>query len=307
MTSIISRGAGLVTGLFSCAALVLLGLSGCGAPPTVGGSGGALQVIAGENFWGSIAAQLGGSRVAVTSIVTNPNTDPHVYESSSADARAFATADYVILNGAGYDDWGGKLLSGNPSSSRKVLTISDLLQKRSGDNPHFWYAPDSVGSIADRITADYQLLDPGDSSYFAQQRQAFGSALKPYHDAITSVRSTYGGAPVGSTESIFVYLALALGVDLVSPSPFMQAISDGNDPPAQSVAQFQEQISRRSIKLLVYNTQTSTPITENLKQLAVRNGIPVVGISETIQPASASFQDWQLAQLTSIRSALRHR
>ena len=279
-------------------------LAACGAPPADAGAGKTLQVIAGENFWGSIAAQLGGSHVSVTNIVTNPNTDPHEYESSATDARAFATADYVVLNGAGYDDWGQKLLSGNPSSNRKVFTVADLLNKKAGDNPHFWYNPDWVDKVADRITADYQALDSADSAYFRQQREAFRGALKPYHDAIAHIRSTSSGVPVGSTESIFVYMAQALGVNLISPPEFMQAISEGSDPPAQTVAEFQNQIAHRLIKVLVYNTQTSTPITENLKQLAAKNNIPVVGISETVEPASASFQDWQTKQLNSLLAAL---
>jgi len=270
------------------AALLSALLAACGAPPAGAGSGKTLQVIAGENFWGSIAAQLGGSRVSVTSIVTNPNTDPHEYESSATDARAFATADYVILNGAGYDDWGQKLLSANPSQSRKVLTIADLLHKKAGDNPHFWYNPDWVDKVADTITSDYRALDPAEAGYFTKQREALTSALQPYRDSIARVRSTSNGIPVGSTESIFVYLA----------------ISEATDPPAQTVAEFQRQISQRQIKVLVYNTQTSTPITENLKQLATRNGIPVVGISETVEPATASFQDWQSKQLNSLLAAL---
>src|SRR3982075_4401897 len=155
------------------ATLLSTGLAACGAPPAGAGSATTLQVIAGENFWGSIAAQLGGSHVSVTSIVTNPNTDPHEYESSATDARAFATADYVILNGAGYDDWGQKLLAGNPSQSRKVFTVADLLNKKAGDNPHFWYNPNWVEQVADKITADYQALESADSGYFTQQRQAF--------------------------------------------------------------------------------------------------------------------------------------
>ena len=278
-------------------------LASCGAPAG-GSTNGKLQVVAGENFWGTIAAQLGGSHVTVTSIVTNPNTDPHEYESSAVDARAFATADYVILNGAGYDDWGQKLLSGNPSQSRKVLTVADLLNKKAGDNPHFWYNPDWVDKVADRITADYQALDAADAGYFTQQREALRTALKPYHDAIAQIRSGFRGVPVGSTESIFVYMAQALGLNLISPPEFMQAISEGNDPPAQTVAQFQDQISNRRIKVLVYNTQTSTPITENLKQLASKNGIPVVGISETVEPATASFQEWQSKQLNALLTAL---
>jgi zinc/manganese transport system substrate-binding protein len=121
---------------------------------------------------------------------------------------------------------------------------------------------------------------------------------------IAQIRATSGGVPVGSTESIFVYMAQALGLDLISPPQFMQALSEGSDPPAQTVAQFQDQISRHQIKVLVYNTQTSTPITDNLKQLATRNGIPVVGISETVQPPSATFQDWQTKQLAALQAAL---
>jgi zinc/manganese transport system substrate-binding protein len=279
-------------------------LAACGAPPAGASSGKTLQVVAGENFWGSIAAQLGGSHVAVTSIVTNPNIDPHEYESSATDARALATADYVILNGAGYDNWGQKLLSANPSQSRRVFTVADLLARKAGDNPHFWYNPDWVEKVADRMTADYQAIDATDAGYFSQQRELFRTALKPYHDAIAHIRATASGVLVGSTESIFVYMAHALGLNLISPPEFMQAISEGTDPPAQTVAQFQDQISHHQMKLLVYNTQTSTPITDNLKQLASRNGIPVVGISETVQPTTATFQYWQTKQLTSLQAAL---
>src|SRR2546427_11839881 len=157
--------------LVCIAALASLILAACGTP--AGGSGtGTLQVIAGENFWGSIAAQLGGSHVSVTSIVTNPNTDPHDYESSAMDARAFASADYVVLNGAGYDDWGQKLLSANPSQSRKVFTVAELLNKKAADNPHFWYNPDWVSRVADTIDTDDRALDPANADYFTQQRQA---------------------------------------------------------------------------------------------------------------------------------------
>jgi zinc/manganese transport system substrate-binding protein len=288
---------------FLLSVVLAAGLVSCGGP--AGGSpSGKLQVIAGENFWGSLAAQLGGPHVSVTSIVVNPNTDPHEYESSAIDARALATADYVILNGAGYDDWGQKLLSANPSQSRKVFTVADLLNKKAGDNPHFCYNPDWVEQVANRITADYQVLDAADAADFSQRREALRTAMKPYYDAIDHIRSTSSGIPIGSTESIFVYMAQALGLKLISPAEFMQAISEGNDPPAQTVAESQDQISNRRIKVLVYNSQTSTPITENLKQLAGKNGIPVAGVSETIEPATASFQDWQLRQLSSLQAAL---
>jgi zinc/manganese transport system substrate-binding protein len=277
-------------------------LAACGAPAGSASSG--LQVIAAENFWGNIAAQLGGARVTVTSIVTNPNADPHEYESSATDARAFAAADYVILNGAGYDDWGEKLLGANPNPSRKVLTVADLVGKGAGDNPHFWYNPDWVDRVADRITADYKALDAAHAGYFDQQRGSFRAALQPYHSLIARIRATAGGVPVGATESIFVYLAGALGLNLISPPEFMKAVAEGDDPPARAVAEFQSQVSGHQIKVLVYNTQTSTPITDNLKALARAGRIPVVGISETLEPATASFQDWQVGQLTALEAAL---
>jgi zinc/manganese transport system substrate-binding protein len=290
--------------LIAVATLLSTVLAACGAPPAGAGSAKTLQVIAGQNFWGSIATQLGGTHVSVTSIVTNPNADPHDYESSTKDARAFATADYVILNGAGYDAWGSKLLAANPNQNRKVFTVADLLNKKAGDNPHFWYNPDWVEKVADRITADYQALDSADSAYFSQQRDVFRTALKPYHDRIAKIRSSFSGVPVGATESIFVYLAQALGLNLISPAEFMQAVAEGNDPPAQTVAEFHDLVAGKKIKALVYNVQTSTNITEDLKRLATDNGIPVVGVSETLQPVDATFQEWQDAQLLTLQNAL---
>jgi zinc/manganese transport system substrate-binding protein len=286
----------------SLGALTLLALAACaGAASPIAGK---LNVVAGENFWGSIAIQLGGSHVAVTSIVTNPDQDPHEFESSPADARLFATASYVILNGAGYDDWGNKLLAANPTHGRKLFSIAELLGKKAGDNPHFWYNPDWVEQVADRITADYQALDPDHGGDYRQQREALRQALTPYHDRIARIRASYSGVPVGATESIFVYQAPALGLHLISPPAFMQATSEAIDPPAQSVAQFHDQLTQHQVKVLVYNNQTSSAVTDNLKQLATSNHIPVVGMSETVEPNGARFQDWQLKQLDALEQAL---
>jgi zinc/manganese transport system substrate-binding protein len=283
-------------------ALTLI-VSACGSssPAT---STDTINVVAGENFWGSIAAQLGGSKVNVHSVVTDPNADPHEYESNTSDARAFADARLVILNGAGYDDWGQKLLDANASSQRTVLSVAVLLGKKPGDNPHFWYQPDYVIAVTDKVTAEYKAIDPADASYFDQQRALFATALKPYQDKIAEIKSKFGGVPVGSTESIFVYAAGALGLNLISPPEFMNAIAEGNDPPASAVAKFHDQIDGKQIKVLVYNNQASTSVTTNLKQLAQQRGIPLVGVAETLQPVGATFQDWQVAQLTALESAL---
>jgi zinc/manganese transport system substrate-binding protein len=286
-----------------CLAAVLL--AGCGGSGPSVVSGGMLRVIAGENFWGSIATQLGGSHVSVTSIITDPNADPHQYQTNTQTARAFATANYVILNGAGYDSWAQNVLNANPVSGRKVFSVADLLGKKEGDNPHFWYNPDYVTKVANQITADYKALDPADASYFAQQNTQFLTmTLKPYHDRLAAIRAKFAGQKVGSTESIFVYMAAYLGLDLISPPDFMDAVAEGNDPPAASVATFQQQVQQKQITVLVYNVQTSTNVTNGIRQIAAQQNIPVVGVSETLQPVDATFQDWQLAELITLQNAL---
>ena len=285
--------------------LALLALAGCATGTGSAARGAALQVVAGENFWGSIAAQLGGAHVSVTSVISDPNADPHQYLTSVQTAREFATANYVILNGAGYDSWAQNALSANPVSGRKVLTVATLLGKKAGDNPHFWYDPTYVTQVANRITADYTSLDPANASYYAQQNTQFlNVTLKPYHDKIAAIKAQFAGRKVGSTESIFVYMANALGLDLISPPTFMDAVAEGNDPPAAAVAAFQQQLEQRQISVLVYNTQTSTNVTSTMRQLAAQQHIPVIGISETLQPVGATFQDWQLAELNSLQNAL---
>jgi len=286
--------------------LVLIGTTACQpkTSKTSQVSNGVIQVVAAENFWGSIAAQLGGTHVNVISIVTDPNADPHEFETNTSDALDFAHADYVILNGAGYDDWGQKLLDANPANGRKVLDVADLLGKVAGDNPHFWYDPDYVQQVINQITVDYQSLDPADAAYFNQRQTALESALAPYQQLIQAIKQTYGGTPVGGTESIVVYMADALGLDLISPPDFMNAVSEGNDPPTQSVAAFEQQINQKQISVLIFNKQTATSVTTNLKQLAAAQGIPVVGISETMEPPDTTFQAWQYAQLTALQNAL---
>jgi zinc/manganese transport system substrate-binding protein len=272
-------------------------LAGASAPTKT------LNIVAGENFWGSIVSQLAGKAGNVTSIVTDPNADPHSYESSSDDARAFATADYVVLNGAGYDAWADKLLSGNPNGKRRVFTVAHLLGKKEGDNPHFWYGPDYVARVIDQVEADLKSLDPADSGYFDTQRSALDSATTPYRNRLAALKAKFAGTPVASTESIFVYLGQYLGLNVISPPEFMQAVAEGNDPPAPSVAQFQDQITKRQAKVLVYNLQTSTAVTTNIKKLAVQAEIPTAGVTETVQPPDATFEQWFEAELEQLQNA----
>jgi len=266
-----------------------------------------ISVVAAEDTWGSLASQLGGRLVVVTSIITNSNADPHQYEASTAVARSIGGADFVIVNGAGYDDWAQKILAANPAPHRFVLDIAKFLDKKPGDNPHFWYDPKYVFAVIDRISADYIAVDPAGAGYFRQCLAKVEASLVPYREALASLARHDAGVKVASTESIFQYLAEYLGLDLVTPYAFMQAVSDGYDPPVGAVATFEHQISVRGFRALVYNNQTITALTTTIRGQVEAKHIPVVGISETLQPADATFQSWMLGELNRVGAALSDR
>ncbi len=292
--------------------LAAAGLAACGSASSGAGtgSGGAaaprtIRVVAAENFWGSIAAQLGGSHVRVTSIIDNPNADPHGYEATAADGRAVASADLVLINGVGYDTWATKLAAANPSPDREVLTVGDVVGAAAGGNPHRWYNPDDVTKVVDALVADYKKLDPADAAAFDAQRTTFETtALADYKATVADIKATYAGTPVGASESIFAMVAPALGLDLVTPASFLKAISEGTDPTAADKATIDAQITGRKIKVYVYNSQNATPDIQTQIAQAKAAGIPVTTITETMVPATATWQDWQTTQLKALREAL---
>ncbi len=286
--------------------LLLMTFAACGTTfQSAASSGGPVQVVAAENFWGSIASQAGGSHVHVTSIIVDPNADPHSYEPTAADARTVADAQYVIVNGAGYDPWADRLLQANPASGRKELNVGNFNGKHEGDNPHMWYNPDYVTAVANKIRDDLKALDPADAAAFDQSAQAFlTTGLARYHDLIAAIKAKYSGTPVGATESIFSYLAPALGLNLITPYSYLKAVSEGQDISAADEATVEQQINQKQIKVLIYNSQNTPNNIQALINRARANHIPVATITETLTPANASFQDWQSTQLQGIQTAL---
>ncbi|KPI05866.1 ABC-type metal ion transporter, periplasmic subunit [Actinobacteria bacterium OK074] len=268
-------------------------------------SGAPIRVVAAENFWGSIATQLGGAHAKVTSIISNPNADPHDYEPTAADGRTVATTQYAIVNGIGYDAWADKLLAANPSSGRKELKVGDLVGLKPGGNPHRWYSPADVRQVIARITADYQKLDPADAAYFAAREKTFETkTLATYNSLVSSIKKTYGGTAIGASESIVTPLAEGLGLKMLTPESFLDAISEGTDPTAKDKSTIDEQIKDKKIKVYVYNSQNSTPDVQAQVKEAKAAGIPVTTVTETLTPAGASFQAWQVRQLRALKQAL---
>jgi zinc/manganese transport system substrate-binding protein len=286
-------------------ALVAAALAGCSTGSSTSTADGRLAVVAAESFWGSLARQLGGDRVTVTSLISSPDIDPHDYEPTPADARAIASAGYVVANGIGYDAWVDKLASANAAKGRGVLRVGDLVGAHDGDNPHQWYSPGVVDRVVTQITADYKRLRPADAPYFDEQGSSLRTeGLAEYHRLIADIRSRYAGQPVGASESIVVPLAEALGLRLVTPGTFLDAISEGNEPTAADKATVDAQIEMQAMRVFVFNSQNSTPDVQRLVDAATARGIPVATLTETLTPPDATFQAWQTAQLHRLELAL---
>jgi zinc/manganese transport system substrate-binding protein len=296
---------GVVSALAGCATSTSGTSTAAGSSASGGAASRTIQVVAAENFWGSIAEQLGGRQVEVTDIIDSPDADPHDYEATAADGRAIAGADLVLINGVGYDVWATKLAAANPNPNRVDLTVGDVVGVAEGGNPHRWYSPDDVAKVVDGLVGDYKRLDPADSAYFDAQQTAFQStALADYTAVISEIKTTYAGTPVGASESIFAVVAPALGLDLLTPPDFLKAISEGTDPTAADKATIDAQIREKKIKVYVYNTQNATPDIQAQVADAKAAGIPVTTITETMTPATASWQQWQTAELVALRDAL---
>ncbi|HEY2327425.1 MAG TPA: zinc ABC transporter substrate-binding protein [Gaiellaceae bacterium] len=263
------------------------------------------QVVAAENFWGSIAAQLAGSKVAMKSIIVNPDTDPHDYQASASDARTMASATLAIVNGVGYDQWASKLIAANPVSGRTVLDVGDLLGLKEGDDPHQWYNPASVQKVINAIVADYDKLDPGDKAYFAAQKKHFNTvSLKTYNSLRAQIRRRFASVPVGYSESIFEPLGADLRLKLLTPYRFAKAVAEGTEISAKDKQTVDNQAQKRLIKVWVYNSQNATPDIARINSIAKKQHIPIATVTETLSPATLNFEQWQVAQLRRLITAL---
>ena len=279
-------------------------LAGCGTsrPPVTPG---VVRVVAGENFWGNIAAQVGGRHVRVTSIISSPNADPHLYEADVASALAVAEAGLVIENGAGYDAFLLQLLGATRHPGRIVISAQQVLRATSPDvNPHFWYDIPRVPQVAHAIEAALAGLDPRDARAFAAGLAAFDRSLRPVESVIAQIRHRYQGAPVAYTERVPGYLLEAAGLTVRTPPGFAAAIEDGVDPGPADTAVMDGLFTGHKVRVLLYNAQAVSPVTQHVRSLARQAGIPVVAVTETMPASARSYQAWQLAQASALLRAL---
>jgi zinc/manganese transport system substrate-binding protein len=273
-----------------------------GASHGVRAADAALTVVAAENFYGDVAKQIGGDRVAVTSIMSNPDQDPHLFETTPSTVRQIAEAQIVILNGADYDPWMAKLIGVTPHPGRVIVNVAELTGKKSGDNPHLWYEPSTMPAAARALAEAFAKADPTHQADYQARLATFVASLKPIDDRIAAIRGKFAGAAVTASEPVFGYMAGALGLAMRNEK-FQLSIMNDTEPSARDVAAFEQDLKGHKVKVMFFNKQASDKAVERLVALARKSRIPVVGITET-QPAGLSYQQWMLNELNDTERAL---
>jgi zinc/manganese transport system substrate-binding protein len=285
---------------------LVAGLPGCGsAPGAVLTADGRIRVVAAESQYGDVAAQVGGRYVDVTSIETNPNTDPHSYELSPSVAAAIQSAGLVIQNGLGYDPFMNRIESATSVPGRRILDVQDLLRlPDSTPNPHLWYAPATMPAVAAAIASDLAAVQAGHGAYFRANAARFVSSLRPWNRALARIRADHPGAPVAATEPVGDYLLRAAGLSDRTPFSFESAVMNGVDPAPQDLTTQGDLIRRHRVDVLVYNAQVTDPMTAGFVRQARKAGIPVVALYETMPVPGYHYQTWMLAETEAIQRAL---
>ena len=284
-------------------AIVMASLSGCSTSASTK-SDGKIVVVGAENEYSDVAAQIGGKYVSATAIMSNPNTDPHTFEASASVAKTLSTAQLVIQNGVGYDDFMGKLEKASPNKNRTVIVAQDVLGLPDNtENPHLWYDPKTMPAVAKEIAADLGKIQPSHKSYFQDQLATFNTSLKTWTDQLATFKQTYANTPVAVTEPVADYMLQAAGVDIKTPWSLQAAIMNDTDPSPQDSATQDAFFTGKAIKVFLYNQQVTDSITSHFLSLAHANNVPVVGVYETM-PTGYHYQKWMEAELTALTNAI---
>jgi zinc/manganese transport system substrate-binding protein len=299
-----SRRGSLTAALVVIAGLLATACSASSASSDAPG-GQVIAAVGAENQYANVIGQIGGKYVAVTAIESNPNTDPHTFEASPSVAQAVSAAQLVVQNGIGYDTYMSKIEAAAPSSSRKVIVVQNLLGlPDSTPNPHLWYSPDTMPAVAKAVAKDLSAMQPAHAGYFAANLRTFDTSLQPWYRAIAQFKAAYPGTPVAVTEPVGDYMLQAIGARILTPFTFQADVMNGVDPSPQDVSLEDSLFSSHKVKVFVYNQQVTDSLTASFLSQARKDGIPVVGVYETMPVPGYDYQSWMLAEVQAMTKAV---
>ena len=300
-----------VVGLVAAVALFAapLLLAGCAgsSSPSSSKPPGVIKAVGAENEYANVLSQIGGKYVTVSSVLNNPNTDPHTFEASTGVARELSGAELIVQNGAGYDGFMNTLESGSPNPKRKIIVAQKVLGiLKDPPNPHLWYSPKTMPAVAKVMASDLSQLDPSHKAYFQSRLLAFDASLKPWLDAIAAFKAKYAGTPVATTEPVADYMLEAMGMNILTPFALQADIMNGVDPAPQNITLENGFFTKHQVKVFCYNQQVVDPLTASFKQTAQSAKVPVVGVYETMPTPGYDYQSWMMAELRAIEAAVAH-
>lgn len=300
------RGSSRVIAAVSATLLAALTLSACGSNTSSNTSQpGVINAIGAENQYANVLGQIGGKYVHVTSILNNPNTDPHTFEASTSVAEAVSNAQLIVQNGLGYDDFMNNIESASPNAARKVIVVQHVLKlPDSTPNPHLWYEPATMPAVASVMATDLAQIDPHHAKYFRARLAAFTASLGRWYAAIAAVHAHYGGIPVAVTEPVADYLLQAMGLHIVTPFVFQADIMNGVDPAPEDITLEDGFFTHHEVKVFCYNEQVVDALTSSIRDTATAAHVPVVGVYETMPEPGYTYQSWMLAEVAAIRAAI---
>ncbi len=270
-----------------------------------GSSGRAIVAVGAENEYADVISQIGGRYVRASSVLNNPNTDPHTFESSPSVAELVSAAQLIVQNGVGYDTFMNKIEAASPSSKRQVITVQTLLGlPNSTPNPHLWYNPKTMPVVAKAVAAALADLEPSHRAYFSANAKAFDQSLNPWSSAIAAFKKRYSGVPVATTEPVADYMLQAMGADNLTPYSMQADIMNGVDPSPQDISLEDSLFTKHKVKAFVYNQQVVDSLTTTFRQSAQKAGIPVVGVYETMPTPGYDYQTWMVAEVSALQKAV---
>ncbi len=305
-----ARGVGSRAGVALALAALVGAATACHGAGGAGGTGGGtpagvISAVGAENQYANVLAQIGGRYVSVSSVLDNPNTDPHTFEASPSIAEEVSSASIIVQNGLGYDGFMDSIEAASPTPGRKVIVVQDVLGLPSSTpNPHLWYDPRTMVAVAKVMASDLGALQPSHVSYFQAKLREFDASLRPWFRALASFKTKHPGIAAASTEPVADYLLSAMGIDNMTPFRLQVDVMNGIDPAPQDVALERSLLSRRAVKLFCYNEQVVDPLTVSLRDAALADGVPVVAVYETMPEPGYDYQSWMLAEVNAISRAL---
>ncbi len=303
MTLRLLRGRNRAKAVVLCLA-VASGSSACSGVAAVAKTG-VVPAVGAESQYANVIGQIGGKYVSVSAILSNPNADPHSFEASPSVAGEVSAARLVVQNGLGYDTFMSTIEAASPNPGRKVIDVQKTLGlPDSTPNPHLWYDPDTMPAVARAITADLSSIDPAHAGYFRANLVKFDRSLTPWLKALASFKSSYPRTPVATSEPVADYMLAAAGTLDESPFVLQADVMNGVDPAPEDITLQDGLLTGHKVKVFVYNEQVSDSITQAFRSLAKQNGIPVVGVYETMPTPGYDYQTWMLAEVRALERAV---